>query len=158
MNARPRKLTCYVKKTRSNPDTWEAFCLELDIPAIGDTYEETVSMLYRAVESYIAYVYELQPDDEQRLLYRPMSAGDAWKLRFEEAILQRLPFAKRHIRRASITAQKGIPPQLDPDATQLCFGCRKYRDVGLFEVMHSPHSSYVWYDSACTICKRAGKA
>ena len=158
MNARPRQLTCYVKKTRSDPDTWEAFCVELDVPAIGDTYEETVSMLYQAVENYINYVYERQPDDEQSLLYRPMSSGDAWKLMFEERVLQRLPFSRRQIRKTHLVAEKGIPPQLDPDATQLCFSCRKYRDVGLFEVVHSPHSSYVWHDSACNVCKRAGQA
>lgn len=157
MHSKPRQLTCYIKKTRSNPDTWEAFCVEVDVPAIGDTYEEVVSMLYQAVENYIDYVYERQPDDEQRLLYRPMSGGDVWKLMFEERILRRFPFFTRQIRKTHIIAEKGIPPQLDPDATQLCFNCRKYRDVGLFEVMHSPHTSYAWYDSACRICKRSGQ-
>lgn len=158
MYARPRKLTCYVKKTRSNPDTWEAFCVEVNLPAIGDTYEEVVSMMYQAVENYISYVYERQPEDEQSLLYRPMPAGDAWKLMFEERILQRLPFSKRQIRKTHIVVEKGIPPQLDPDATQLCFNCRKYREVGLFSVTHSSNSSYAWYDSACTICQRSGRA
>ena len=158
MHAEPRKLTCYVKKTHSNPDTWEAFCVEMDVPAIADTYEEAVSMLYQAVDNYIDYVYERQPDDEQRLLFRPMPAGEAWKLMFEERVLQRLPFVKRQIRKIYITAEKGIPPQLDPEATQLCFSCHKYRDVGLFDVAHSSNSSYAWYDSACNICKRSGSA
>ena len=46
MDTQPRQLTCYIKKTRSNPDTWEGFCVEVDIPAIGDTYEEVVGKMH----------------------------------------------------------------------------------------------------------------
>ena len=99
MNTQPRQLTCYIKKTRSDPDMWEAFCVELDIPAVGDTYEEVAAMMYQAVDNYIDYVYERQPDDEQRLLYRPMPKADVWKLQFEERFLQRLPFSKRQVRK-----------------------------------------------------------
>lgn len=134
MNVGPRKLTCYIKRTQVVPETWEAFCVDVDIPVIGDSYDEVVSSMYEAVDNYINYVYEREPDDEQTLLYRPMSGSDAWKLMFEERILQHLPFTKRQVRKVYINAEKGLPAQLDPNYTQLCFSCRKYRDVGLFDV------------------------
>ena len=158
MNNTPRQLTCYIKRTRSNPDLWEAFCVEMDIPAVGNTYEEVVGMMYQAVDNYINYVYEQQPDDEQRLLYRPMASSDVWKLRFEEQFLQKLPFSKRQVRKIRLNAEKGIPQQLDPHYTELCLTCKKYRNVGQFEVFHEPNSAYVWYDKVCNICKEAGQA
>lgn len=157
MQTQPRKLTCYIKKTQSNPDTWEAFCIDLDIPAIGDTYEEVLSMIYQAVDNYLEYVYERQPDDEQLLLYRPMTGGDAFKLMVQERVLQHLPFSKLQIRKIYINAERGVPPQLDPAYTQLCFTCHKYRDVGLFDLYQSSNTSYAWYDTACHICKQAGR-
>ena len=119
------------------------------MPAIGDSYEDVVSALYEAVDNYINYVYERQPEDEQLLLYRPMSGSDAFKLMIQERILQHLPFSKLQVRKVFINAAKGLPAQLDPQYTQLCFVCRKYRDVGLFDLYQSSNTSYAWYDTAC---------
>lgn len=153
MTPQPQRLTCYVKKTASNPDQWEGFCTQIDIPAIGDTYEEVARMMGQAVDNYIDYIHERQPDDEQRLMFRPLPGSKAWQLWFEERILQRLPFSGRQVRKFHLTAAKGIPAQLDPNQTQLCFDCKKYRGVGEFEVFHSPNSAYVWYDKTCDVCK-----
>ena len=153
MDTQPRQLTCYIKKTRSNPDTWEGFCVEVDIPAIGDTYEEVVGKMHERVENYIDFIRERQPDDEQSLMFRPMPAADVWKLRFEERFLQKLPFSRRQVRKIHLSAEKGIPIQLDPNYTELCLTCKKYRSIGDFEVFHEPNSAYVWYDKTCNLCK-----
>ena len=156
MNTTPQILTCYIKRTLSNPETWEGFCVEVDVPAVGDTYEEVVATMRRAVDNYLSYVHERQPDDEQLLLFRPMPGGQVWKLKFEERFLQRLPFSNRQIRKTYINAEQGIPSQLNPHRTELCFSCRKFRSVGEFEVYHEPNSAYVWYDKTCTVCKNSG--
>ena len=153
MDTQPRQLTCYIKKTRSNPDTWEGFCVEVDIPAIGDTYEEVVGKMHERVENYINFIREHQPDDEQSLMFRPMPAADVWKLRFEERFLQRFPFSNRQVRKIYLSAEKGIPIQLDPNYTELCLTCKKYRSIGDFEAFHEPNSAYVWYDKTCNSCK-----
>ena len=158
MNATPRQLTCYIKKTQTNPETWEGFCVEVDIPAIGDTYEEVVGKMQQRLGNYIDFIHERQPDDEQMLMFRPMPGGQVWKLRFEERFLQRLPFSNRQIRKTFVSTEKGIPPQLDPTHTELCFNCRKYRGVNQFEVFHEPNSAYVWYDKTCNLCKETGAA
>ena len=158
MNTTPQTLTCYIKRTLSNPETWEGFCVEMDVPAVGDTYEEVVTTMRRAVDNYLNYVHEQQPDDEQLLLFRPMPGGQVWKLKFEERFLQRLPFSKRQIRKTYINAEQGIPSQLNPHHTELCFNCRKYRNVSQFEVYHEPNSAYVWYDKTCNMCKESGVA
>ena len=158
MNTTPRQLTCYIKKTQTNPETWEGFCVEVDIPAIGDTYEEVVGKMHERLGNYIDFIHERQPDDEQMLMFRPMPGGQVWKLRFEERFLQRLPFSNRQIRKTFVSTEKGIPPQLDPTHTELCFNCRKYRGVNQFEVFHEPNSAYVWYDKTCNLCKETGAA
>lgn len=158
MNTTPRQLTCYIKKTQTHPETWEGFCVEVDIPAIGDTYEEVVGKMHERLGNYIDFIHERQPDDEQTLMFRPMSGGQVWKLRFEERFLQRLPFSNRQIRKTFVSTAKGIPPQLDPTHTELCFNCRKYRGVNQFEVFHEPNSAYVWYDKTCNLCKETGAA
>ena len=158
MNTTPRQLTCYIKKTQANPETWEGFCVEVDIPAIGDTYEEVVGKMHQRLGNYIDFIHERQPDDEQRLMFRPMPGGQVWKLKFEERFLQRLPFSNRQIRKTYVSTERGIPPQLDPTHTELCFNCRKYRSVTQFEVFHEPNSAYVWYDKTCDVCKDAGLA
>ena len=158
MNTAPRQLTCYIKKTQTRPETWEGFCVEVDIPAIGDTYEEVVGKMQERLGNYIDFIHERQPDDEQTLMFRPMPGGQVWKLRFEERFLQRLPFSNRQIRKTYVSTEKGIPPQLDPTHTELCFNCRKYRGVNQFEVFHEPNSAYVWYDKTCNLCKETGAA
>jgi len=158
VNTTPRQLTCYIKKTQANPETWEGFCVEVDIPAIGDTYEEVVGKMHERLGNYIDFIHERQPDDEQMLMFRPMPGGQVWKLKFEERFLQRLPFSNRQIRKTFVSTEKGIPPQLDPTHTELCFSCRKYRSVNQFEVFHEPNSAYVWYDKTCNFCKEAGVA
>ena len=158
MNTTPRQLTCYIKKTQTNPETWEGFCVEVDIPAIGDTYEEVVGKMHERLDNYIDFIHERQPDDEQLLMFRPMPGGQVWKLKFEERFLQRLPFSNRQVRKTYVSTEKGIPPQLDPTHTELCFNCRKYRGVNQFEVFHEPNSAYVWYDKTCNLCKETGAA
>ena len=158
MNTTPRQLTCYITRTQASPETWEGFCVEVDIPAIGDTYEEVVGKMHQRLGDSIDFIHERQPDDEQMLMFRPMPGGQVWKLKFEERFLQRLPFSNRQIRKTYVSTEKGIPPQLDPTHTELCFNCRKYRSVTQFEVFHEPNSAYVWYDKTCDICKDAGLA
>lgn len=153
MDTQPRQLTCYIKKTASNPDTWEGFCIEVDIPAIGDTYEEVVGKMHERVENYINFIRDREPDDEQSLMFRPMPASDVWKLRFEERFLQRLPFSRRQVRKIHLNAEKGIPMQLDPHYTTLCLTCKKYRGISYFEAFHESNSAYVWYDKTCNLCK-----
>ena len=156
MNSTPQQLTCYIKKTQANPETWEGFCIEVDIPAIGDTYEEVVGKMHQRLAAYIDFIHQRQPDDEQSLMFRPMPGGQAWKLKLEERFLQRLPFSKLQIRKTFVSSEQGIPAQLNPHHTELCFNCRKYRSVGLFEVYHEPNSAYVWYDKTCNLCKETG--
>ena len=156
MNSTQQQLTCYIKRTHANPETWEGFCIEVDIPAIGDTYEEVVGKMHERLANYIDFIHERQPDDEQSLMFRPMPSGDVWKLKFEERVLQRLPFSNRLIRKTYVSAEKGIPTQLDPNHTELCFNCRKFRSINEFEVFHEPNSAYVWYDKTCNLCKGAG--
>ena len=158
MNRTPQQLTCYIKRTQANPETWEGFCVEVDIPAIGDTYEEVVGKMHQRLADYIEFIHERQPDDEQSLVFRPMPRGQARKLKFEERFLQRLPFSKLRIRKTYVSAERGIPSQLDPHHTELCFNCRKYRSVPQFQVYHEPNSAYVWYDKTCNVCKEAGAA
>ncbi len=112
--------------------------------------------MHERLGNYIDFIHERQPDDEQMLMFRPMPGGQVWKLKFEERILQRLPFSSRQIRKTYVSTEKGIPPQLDPTHTELCFSCRKYRSVTQFEVFHEPNSAYVWYDKTCNFCKDAG--
>ena len=85
MNRTPRRLTCYIKRTQSNPETWEGFCVEVDIPAIGDTYEEVVGKMHQRLANYIDFIHERQPDDEQSLMFRPMPGRQAWKLKLKRA-------------------------------------------------------------------------
>ena len=112
--------------------------------------------MHERLGNYIDFIHERQPDDEQTLMFRPMPGGQVWKLKFEERFLQRLPFSNRQIRKTYVSTEKGIPPQLDPTHTELCFSCRKYRSVTQFEVFHEPNSAYVWYDKTCNFCKDAG--
>ena len=154
-DAQSRKLTCYIRRTGISPEQWEGFCVEMDIPAVGSTYEEVAPLMAKMVQDYIDYIYERQPDDEQRVLYRPLPAGKVWRLRLEN-ILQHLPFSNRQVKKFNLTVARGIPAQLDPARTQLCLSCKKYRSVGLFEVFHEPNSLYVWYDKTCNVCKDRG--
>ena len=110
MNATPRQLTCYIKKTQANPETWEGFCVEVDIPAIGDTYEEVVGKMHERLGNYIDFIHERQPDDEQMLMFRPMPGGQVWKLRFEERFLQRLPFSQSPDSQNLCQHGEGHPP------------------------------------------------
>ena len=119
MKTQPRKLTCYIKKTQQRPETWEGFCVDVDVPAIGDSYEAVLSMIYDALSNYLDYIYQHEPDDEQLLIYRPMPGGDAFKLMVQERVLQHLPFSKLQIRKVHINAERGVPPNWIP-ATPNC--------------------------------------
>ena len=57
-----RKLTCYAW---GKPGDWEALCVDYDLAAQGDSFEEVRSELADAVETYLDYVSEL-PENEQR--------------------------------------------------------------------------------------------
>ena len=58
-----RKLTCYAW---GKPGDWEALCIDYDLAAQGDSFEEVRSELADAVETYLDYVSDL-PEKERRV-------------------------------------------------------------------------------------------
>ena len=57
-----RKLTCYAW---GKPGDWEAICIDYDLAAQGDSFDEVRGELADAVETYLDYVSDL-PENEQR--------------------------------------------------------------------------------------------
>ena len=57
-----RKLICYAW---GKPGDWEAFCVDLDIPAQGESFEQVRRELSDAVDTYLDYVSDL-PESERR--------------------------------------------------------------------------------------------
>ena len=57
-----RKLTCYAW---GKPGDWEALCVDYDIAAQGESFDQVRRELADAVETYLDYVSDL-PETEQR--------------------------------------------------------------------------------------------
>ena len=62
-----RKLTCYAW---GKPGDWEALCVDLDIPAQGESFEQVRDELTAAVEDFLDYAAVLPEIDRQAVLSR----------------------------------------------------------------------------------------
>ena len=62
-----RKLTCYAWGKAGD---WEALCVDLDIPAQGESFEQVRDELTAAVEDFLDYAAELPEVDRQAVLSR----------------------------------------------------------------------------------------
>ena len=71
-----RKLTCYAW---GKPGDWEAICVDLDIPAQGESFEQVRDELTAAVEDFLDYAAELPKIDRQAVLNRRVP----WWLRLQ---------------------------------------------------------------------------
>ena len=78
-----RKLTCYAW---GKPGDWEALCVDLDIAAEGETFEQVRSELSDAVETFVDYVWELPEIERRTLLNRKAPLN----IRFRLAIASKL--------------------------------------------------------------------
>lgn len=74
-----RKLTCYAW---GKPGDWEALCVDLDIPAVGDSFEEVRDELTAAVADFLDYVAEL-PGIERDTILRVRAP---WRVRTKLAV------------------------------------------------------------------------
>ena len=70
----------------SNADGWEAICVDFDLAAQGDSFEEVRSELFDAIGTLLLYAEELPESERNRLLNRkaPLS------LRLKLEVLHRL--------------------------------------------------------------------
>ncbi len=75
--------TCYAW---GDADSWEAICVDFDLAAQGDSFEEVRSELSDAIDTLLSYAAELPKSERRRLLDRKAPLGLRWKL----AILYRL--------------------------------------------------------------------
>ncbi len=67
-----RKLTCYAW---GKPGDWEALCVDLDIPAQGESFSQVRDDLQLAVEDFLDYAAELPEDNRKFLLSRRVPLG-----------------------------------------------------------------------------------
>ena len=76
-------LKCYLWRS---DDEWEALCVDLDIAAQGETYDEAFDQLKGAIETYVEYVHALPEHEHLKFLTRrsPLS------LRLKLALLSRI--------------------------------------------------------------------
>ena len=74
--------TCYAW---GNADGWEAICVDFDLAAQGDSFEEVRSELSDAIDTFVTYAAELPELERGRLLNRKALVG----LRLKLAILHR---------------------------------------------------------------------
>ena len=74
--------TCYAW---GNADGWEAICVDFDLAAQGDSFEEVRSELSDALDTFFTYAAELPNSERGRLLNRKAPVG----LRLKLAILHR---------------------------------------------------------------------
>ena len=82
-----RKVTCYAWGV---PGDWEAICVDFDLAAQGESFDEVRSELSDAIETYLEYVAELPENERARFLNRKAPLG----LRLHLALLRRV-FALR---------------------------------------------------------------
>ena len=62
-----RKITCYAW---GKPGDWEALCVDFDIPAQGESFEQVRRELADAVATYLDYVSDLPESEQRRFLNR----------------------------------------------------------------------------------------
>ena len=62
-----RKLTCYAW---GKPGNWEALCVDFDIPAQSESFEQVRRELADAVDTYLDYVSDLPKSEQRRFLNR----------------------------------------------------------------------------------------
>ena len=94
-----RKLTCYAW---GKPGHWEALCVDYDIPAQGDSFEDVRPELADAVGTYLDYVSDL-PENEQRAF---LSRKAPLSLRLRLALASRI---SRTLSAAKLTSDvKGV--------------------------------------------------
>ena len=62
-----RKLTCYAW---GKPGDWEGLCVDLDLAAQGENFEEVRRELGDAIETYLDYVADLPENEQARFLNR----------------------------------------------------------------------------------------
>ena len=60
-------LKCYLWRC---DDEWEALCVDLDIAAQGETYDEAFEQLKGAIETYVEYVRALPQHEHLKFLTR----------------------------------------------------------------------------------------
>lgn len=64
-----KSLHCYAE---GRDGAWEAVCLDLDIGVQGGSFEEVFGSLQEAISLYLETVADLPPDQQSRLLRRPV--------------------------------------------------------------------------------------
>lgn len=62
-----RTVHCYAE---GRPGDWEAICLDLDIAVQGESLEDVVASLQKAMRLYLEEAVKLPPADRDRLLNR----------------------------------------------------------------------------------------
>ena len=77
-----RKLTCYAW---GKPGDWEALCVDLDLAAQGENFEDVRRELSDAIATYLDYVTDLPENEQQRFLNRKAPL----RLRLQLALMQR---------------------------------------------------------------------
>ena len=77
-----RKLTYYAW---GKPGDWEALCVDLDLAAQGENYEEVRRELGDAIETYLGYAADLPEDEQARFLKRKATL----RLRLQLALMHR---------------------------------------------------------------------
>jgi len=63
------KAACYVWWDKGDKK-WLALCVDFDLMAYGDSYDEALGSLQDAIDTYVSYVRELPEPDRSRLLNR----------------------------------------------------------------------------------------
>ena len=67
-----RKLKCYAW---GKPGDWEGLCVDLDLAAQGENFEEVRRELGDAIETYLDYVADLPENEQARFLNRKAPLG-----------------------------------------------------------------------------------
>ena len=71
-----RMLKCYAE---GRPGSWESICLDFDIAAQGDSFEDVFRSLSKAIELYLETVRELPEEERRRFLgRRAPSCSSPW--------------------------------------------------------------------------------
>ena len=71
--------TCYAW---GHADGWDAICVDFDLAAQGDSFEEARNELFDAIDTFLSYAAELPESERGRLLNRKAPLGLRWKLAF----------------------------------------------------------------------------
>ena len=82
-----RKLTCYAW---GRPGDWEAICVDFDIPAQGESFEEVRRELADAVDTYLDYVSDLPESERHGFLNRKAPLSLRLRLSLESKVARML--------------------------------------------------------------------